>query len=166
MKYKYCYNCGNPTKIIRIDNVERAFCENCNLILYENPVPSVALLAKNDKDEILLVKRAVEPGFGKWSLPGGFMELGESSEQTAIRELHEETGLIGKNPRLISIDTHLNCYYGDILVIAYSVELVNYNLKPADDVSDAKFFRISERPELAFKIHEQFIEKWINKENE
>ncbi len=160
MKYKYCYRCGALTKIIEIDGRRRSFCSNCNLVLYENPIPSVAILSMNDKKEILLVRRSVEPGKGEWSLPGGFIEMGETPVEAAIRELYEETGLQGKNPELVNVDTHLNGFYGDVLLIAYSVELDSYNITPGDDVSEGMFFKFNGRPRLVFKIHENFLVRW------
>jgi len=165
MKYRYCYHCGALTKMIEIEDRRRSFCNNCNLVLYENPIPSVAILAINDKKEILLVRRSVEPGKGKWSLPGGFIEMGETPIEAVIRELYEETGLQGKNPELVNVDTHLNGFYGDVLLIAYSVELEKYNVTSGDDVSEARFFNLSKRPELVFRIHEDFLLYWVKEKS-
>ena len=61
-------------------------------IHYQNPKPTATLICPRD-DEILLVQRAFDPGRGEWGLPGGFLELGETLNQGAIRELKEETNL-------------------------------------------------------------------------
>ena len=72
----------------------RPYCEQCNEPIYENPVPATCLVVVEKSGDLLLVKRRVEPKKGFWCLPGGFMELGESPEQGALRELREETGTI------------------------------------------------------------------------
>ena len=89
---KYCNNCGEKVilEIPKGDNRERYCCPNCETIHYQNPKPTATLICVN-KDKILLVKRAFEPAKGEWSLPGGFIELGETPEDAAKRELVEET---------------------------------------------------------------------------
>ena len=90
----YCSQCGNKTsKIIpKGDNMPREICMECGFIHYVNPKIIVGALPVIS-DSILLCKRDIEPGFGKWTLPSGFMELGESLEDGAQREAHEEANL-------------------------------------------------------------------------
>lgn len=87
----YCPSCGSQTHlhIPEGDNRERAVCGQCDTIHYQNPkIVAGALPAWEDK--ILLCKRAIEPRYGSWTLPAGFMENGETVEQGAIRETWEE----------------------------------------------------------------------------
>ena len=90
----YCSQCGNQTsKIIpEGDNMPREICMECGFIHYVNPKIIVGALPVIS-DSVLLCKRDIEPGFGKWTLPSGFMELGESLEDGAQREAHEEANL-------------------------------------------------------------------------
>ena len=113
------------------------------------------------EEKTLLMERRKEPNLGLWVAPGGKIELGESPYECARRELYEETGLQGKNPELVNVDTHLNGFYGDVLLIAYSVELNRYDITPGDDVSEARFFNLSKRPELVFQINEDFLLNWV-----
>ena len=160
MKYAFCYRCGEKTERRLNDGRQRAFCSRCQEYLYENPVPSVAVICSNPTGEVLLVKRKVEPGTGGWCLPGGFIEIGETPEQAALRELSEETGLHGRNPHLIGVETHLNGFYGDVLIIGFAVELQDYLPHPSDDAGAALFFPCARRPQLIFRVHENFLRAW------
>jgi len=161
MKYRYCYHCGKPTIQKEIEGRQRSYCKRCRIVLYENPIPSVAVVLTDRAHRILLVRRSVEPGFGKWCLPGGFMEMGETPQQAAIREIREELGIDINDLKLLDIGTHLNGYYGDVLIIGFAAEIdAGLNLNPGDDVSDAKFYLLDERPELVFRVHENFIRTW------
>ena len=160
MKYRYCYRCGSPTEIVKENGIERAFCKNCDLFLYENPIPTVIALVSSKKDDILLVKRDVEPGKGKWGLPGGFVEIGETPQEAVLRELYEETGIVGKDPNLFNIKTHIDGFYGDVLIIAFCVDTGSFDLKPGDDVSEALFFRFDDRPVLVFRAQEEILKEW------
>ena len=87
----FCLKCGQPGQlsIPQGDQRERLVCNSCNYIHYENPkVICGALVTWQDK--VLLCKRAIEPRYGLWTLPAGFMELYETMEQGAARETLEE----------------------------------------------------------------------------
>ena len=89
---KYCSECGSLTvkKIPEDDNRERDCCKECYLIHYSNPKIIVGTIPVKD-ESILLCKRAIEPRYGKWTLPGGFLENGETVSEGAFRETLEET---------------------------------------------------------------------------
>src|SRR5574339_111393 len=90
---RYCKACGSPTeyRVPADDNRERAVCTACGTIHYENPLNVVGTVPVWG-DKVLLCKRNIEPRWGKWTLPAGFMELGETTEEGAIRETREEAG--------------------------------------------------------------------------
>ena len=95
-EWKYCGICG--LKLAKADDGEslRPHCAPCNRFYYSNPVPAACCFLTNDQGELLLVQRSIEPRKGMWTLPGGFVETGETTEAAAVRELSEETGLTGK----------------------------------------------------------------------
>ena len=74
---EFCSNCGNINKVGIIEGRSRYFCPDCNTIHYENPKPTATLICPK-LNQMLLVKRAFNPGKGLWGLPGGFIEKGES----------------------------------------------------------------------------------------
>lgn len=162
MKYRYCYHCGTRTISKQIDGRLRDFCKKCQLPLYENPIPSVAVVVANQQGELLLVRRSVEPGIGEWCLPGGFIEIGETPQEAVARELKEELGIDIQSPQLLDVGSHLNGYYGDVLIIGFTLQ-IDEKLKiiPGDDVSEAVYFSIENRPDLVFRVHEDFLNTWL-----
>ena len=92
---RFCYYCGEKLIEKSFQGRMHRYCQNCDRIHYENPLPAVATLVVNNANQLLLVKRSVEPAKGEWCLPGGFIETDESIEEAALRELEEETGIKG-----------------------------------------------------------------------
>ncbi len=119
-----------------------------NRLYPEQPLVGIgAIIICNGK--ILLEKRKGEPGRGKWTVPGGLVELGESAEQTVIREVREETNLEVEQPELIdvvnSVTTDENGEIKYHFVIAdYFVKLKGGMLKAADDAAELSWVKFSE----------------------
>ncbi len=90
----YCSNCGSPDIVYKIpenDNFKRWVCLKCGKVFYENPRVIVGCLV-TDGNRILLCKRAIQPQYGLWNLPAGFLENHERAEEGAKRETYEESG--------------------------------------------------------------------------
>ncbi len=160
----FCRLCGGKVEEKNIEGRKRKLCKRCGTINYENPIPAVAVVTRNKEGEILLVKRKIEPQKGFWALPSGFIEINETPETAALRELKEETGFIGKIKKLIGIYSQKSSYYKHVLVIAYFIEIIGGCISCGDDAEDAKFFKKSELPKLAFSSHYKALK--INKEGE
>lgn len=152
-----CHFCGALLTRKHIEGAMRLFCANCGVPIYENPIPASALVLIDDKDKLLLVKRSVDPKKGCWCLPGGFMELGESPEEAALRELKEETGLLGKIEILLGVTTTNSPQYHTVLMVGYLIKEFSGDLKAGDDASDAAYFNYGQLPEIAFQSHMNFI---------
>ncbi|KAI5083446.1 hypothetical protein GOP47_0003189 [Adiantum capillus-veneris] len=90
-KISFCPACGSPTehRIPKGEEKPRAICTSCGLVHYQNPKMVVGCLVTH-KDKVLLCKRSIEPSYGLWTLPAGYMELGESAVEGAVRETWEE----------------------------------------------------------------------------
>ena len=156
-KLHYCSTCGKLNTFSEKEGRKRFHCEICNIIHYQNPKPTATLICPKD-DKILLVKRAFEPAKGTWSLPGGFLELGETLNEGASRELKEETNLNGEVVKLLGDCSHFNSIFGDILLLGVQMEIENWgNLKCGDDAADAKLFNLNTCPKLAFECHEKIF---------
>ena len=111
------------------------------------------LVAKDDK--ILLIKRKYEPFKGKYALPGGFVEYGETTEATAARELLEETGLIAKNIRLVGVYSRPERDpRGHVISVAYLVSVHFTDTKAGDDAVSAAFVKDWQNLRLAFDHNE------------
>lgn len=154
---QFCHFCGNRLVQKEWEGRRRLFCTACDSPLYENPVPAACVILTDEQNRLLLVKRSVNPKKGFWCLPGGFMELGESPEDTALRELREETGLIGKIENLIGADSNSNALYGTVALICYRAAAVSGRPVPGDDASEVAFFAFTSLPEIAFESHRKFI---------
>jgi ADP-ribose pyrophosphatase YjhB (NUDIX family) len=156
-KKSYCLYCGNGLAKKFVEGALRLFCEHCNEPIYENPIPATCLVVVDNRDRVLLVKRSVEPKKGSWCLPGGFMELGESPEKAALRELKEETGLSGRIEMLLGVSSNPSSLYHTVLMVGYLVRHYSGTLIAGDDADDAACFHYAELPEIAFESHERFI---------
>ncbi len=160
---KFCLKCGSKLKLSRIEEEKRLACPACQWVCYENPLPSSAALVRNDKGEVLLVKRGHEPGMGKWALPSGFIEIYETPEKACLRELKEETGLKGKIVRLVGVYSQKSMLYRNVLIIGYEVE-AHGNLSPGSDSLEAEFFPLDKLPGIPFSSHKKIIKDGIKKE--
>ena len=159
---KYCSSCGKLNNYGLKEGLNRYFCSKCNIIHYENPKPTATLICPRG-DDILLVKRAFEPAIGEWSLPGGFMELNETLEQAAIRELKEETNLDGNVVKLLGNCSHFNSIFGDILLLGIEMKIDKWsNLKVGDYASEAAFYNFNNHPPLAFECHIKILNMYID----
>ena len=153
---KYCPHCGGRLEKRYLEGKRRYYCPSCDRVIYQNPVPVVLAVAYNNKGEILLVKRRVEPEKGKWSLVAGFLEMDESPEKGVLRELREEAGLAGKLEKLLNVYSQDSKRYGSIIAIAYIVK-VDGTPTPGDDAEDARFFKTEDIPYLPFESHRKAL---------
>ena len=156
---KFCSYCGERLIEKSFGERDRWYCQRCDSIHYENPLPAVAVLVLDQKNRLLLIKRSVEPARGKWCLPGGFIEIDESIEEAVLRELEEETGLRGEVEGLVDFFSQRSQRYGAILIFGYKVILLGGELKAGDDAQEACFFDLDDLPPIAFLSHQRLIEK-------
>jgi 8-oxo-dGTP diphosphatase len=160
MKWKFCPWCGELLSIKFLEGRDRLYCGKEKRCLYENPLPAATSIVIDDTGSILLVLRNREPGLGQWALPGGFIETGESPAEAAARELEEETGIRAYDPLLIdTIHQESDFYQTTILIIGYSFDRFEGNIKAGDDAGDARFFPVDEMPPVAFESHMYLIRK-------
>lgn len=147
---QYCSQCG-ATVSLRIpdgDNRERYICDSCNTIHYQNPRIIAGCLPFSG-DRVLMCKRAIEPRYGLWTLPAGFMENGETVEQAAARETVEEANArvsIGQLFSVISLP-HINQVY-----TLFLGELTDLDFSPGAESLQVELLREQDIPwdELAF----------------
>lgn len=154
--WNYCPICGVRLELRDDGEKPRPYCVHCYRFYYRNPVPAVCCFIARG-DEVLLAQRAVEPCRGEWSLPGGFVELGETTEEALVREMREETGLEVSELRLIGVSTQQSPSHGAITVLGYLVEKWDGEPRPDSDALALAFFPKAQRPPLPFRVHQDLI---------
>lgn len=163
MAKTFCPRCGTLMVQRYLEGRTREVCPLCGYIHYRNPIPAVGVVVKRD-DGVVLVRRKFEPCAGYWGLPAGYMEMGESAEEAAIRECHEETGLIIQINHLLGVYSYGDDYFSG-LVIIYAATAVGGTLQAGDDAVDAQVFDVDALPRpMAFRTHIQAIERWRRQE--
>lgn len=132
---------------------------------YPRPMLTADCMVVNPCGEILLIRRGNEPYRGCWALPGGFMEMDETIEHCAVRELQEETGIVVGEEKLhlIGIFSRLGRDpRGRTVTAAYRIDLpTNTDAQSGDDAAEARWFPLSELPPLAFD-HAEIIARASN----
>ena len=149
---KHCRNCG-ASVVYRVpddgDTRERAVCPACDTIHYENPLNVVGTVPHLG-DRVLLCKRNIEPRWGKWTLPAGFMELGETTEEGAARETQEEAGAQFEMEGLITV---MSVARVGQVHLYYRAKLLSDVFDPGHETIEARLFTEDAIPweEIAFK---------------
>ena len=156
----YCRYCGNELEKKHAEGRERPYCPNCDRILWQNAEPVAATVVRKG-DEILFVKRGIEPGKGEWSLPAGFLEFDEEPAKAAVRELEEETGLRVKASEMeIFQSMALERFPGQRLVafiFTVDAEEAEGEIKAGDDAEDARYWTIEGLEESDEKLRQHFV---------
>jgi ADP-ribose pyrophosphatase YjhB (NUDIX family) len=147
----YCSNCGHhpvPRLVPPGDTRERFVCPQCNTIHYQNPRNVGGTIPVWD-DQVLLCRRAIEPRRGYWTLPAGFMELGETTAQCAIRETLEEAGA---RVEILSLFSLMNVPHAEQVHLFYLARLLDIDVAAGEESLEVALFREEEIPwdEIAF----------------
>lgn len=149
-RYAHCPSCGGllTARVLKTGEPERLVCGACEFIYYKNPKIASAVIVA-DAGRVLLLRRSIEPGFGKWVFPGGYVDLGEVVEEAARREAREEACVE------VAIDGLLNVYsYPErpVVVVVYTGRITGGAPAAGDECSEAALFHPHEIPwdELAF----------------
>ncbi len=148
----YCSQCGQPVtlKIPVDDNRERFVCDNCGYVHYQNPNNVCgAILTRGER--VLLCKRAIEPRYGRWTLPAGFMENNETVAEAAAREAMEEANAIAGPLSLFGI---FSMPYISQVYLMFHGELVSEDIAAGVESLEVGLFTQQEIPwdELAFPV--------------
>ena len=148
---QHCRACGQRVAYVvpADDNRERAVCPACQTIHYVNPINVVGTVPVWG-DQVLLCRRAIEPRHGLWTLPAGFMEMGETSSVGAERETTEEAGARIELQGLFSV---LNVVRAGQIHLFYRARLLDIDFAPGSETLEAQLFREDEIPwdEIAFR---------------
>jgi 8-oxo-dGTP diphosphatase len=161
--YRFCPRCGAEleSRLLKGGDPERLVCVSCGFVFYQDPKVAVGTIIRVADGRLVLVRRAIEPGYGLWVFPGGYVDRGEEVKTAAIREAREEAGLE------VRIDNLVNVYsYADSspVIIVYSAIAVGGELCIDDECLEARLFDRHEIPwdALAFRSTRQALEDYFN----
>jgi ADP-ribose pyrophosphatase YjhB (NUDIX family) len=163
--YKFCPVCGSALepRVLKITEPKRLVCTNlaCGFVFYLDPKIAVGTIIRGAEQGIVLVKRAIEPGYGKWVFPGGYVDRGEEITMAAIREAREEAGLDVRLDRLINIYS----YAGSTpIIVVYAATMISGELALDDENSEIREFTIEELPwdDLAFRSTREALRDYLD----
>jgi ADP-ribose pyrophosphatase YjhB (NUDIX family) len=145
----FCPLCGGSLITRLVSDKPRRTCPECSYIHFTDPKVGVGVLVVK-QGKVLLVRRAMEPERGKWSIPAGFLDRGEDPKETAVREAQEETGLKVVIEGLVDVYFNPPQQGGASIFILYRANLVGGKAQAGDDADAVGFFGRDELPELAF----------------
>ncbi len=161
--FRFCPPCGGPleSRLLKDGDPPRLVCGACGFIFYLDPKLAVGTIIIDDHRRIALVKRAIDPGYGKWVFPGGYVDRGEEVQRAAVREAREETGLDVRIDRLINIYS----YTGRTpVIVVYAATMIGGALACDDESLEAKFFEPEAIPwdELAFRSTGEALQEFLS----
>jgi ADP-ribose pyrophosphatase YjhB (NUDIX family) len=158
----YCQRCGRPLveRYVAHEARTRLQCDACGFVHYMNPRVVTSAIVEH-RGRVLLQQRAIEPGLGKWTFPGGFLEIGETPQAGAVRETREETGLDIELGSLLGVYARVHV---GIVLIVYTANSTSDAAVVADSESMAvQWFAPDEIPwpELAFETTDAALRDWL-----
>jgi 8-oxo-dGTP diphosphatase len=154
--YRYCPHCATPLDSALEGLRERPTCPGCGFIQYLNP-PLAATILLPREDRVLMARRTIEPRRGYWTLPGGYVELGESAEEAAVREAKEEVGVDVRVERLLGLHSGAP---SAVAVALFIGSIVLGEPEPLHEVDQIGFFAVHDLPEIAFWSTHWALDLW------
>jgi ADP-ribose pyrophosphatase YjhB (NUDIX family) len=142
LEVKYCSLCGSQMKDREVDGVMRRACTACSFVHWGSYSIGVGALVMKD-EKLLLVRRAQEPGKGYWTNPGGYIEQLEPIQETVVREVLEESGIVAEVSGIVAVRDQPRSIHN--LYIAFSMDYVSGDPTPDYvEVDAAGFYSLQE----------------------
>jgi ADP-ribose pyrophosphatase YjhB (NUDIX family) len=158
---KFCSNCGAQVarRVPPGDSLPRWVCDHCGVIHYQNPLLVVGAIPEHE-GRILLCRRAIEPRYGYWTLPAGFMENDETIGQAAVRETLEEAGArieLGAPFAMISVP------YVNQVHVFYRAKLLDLEYAPGEESLEVELYDEAAIPwrDIAFRTVATTLKHWF-----
>jgi len=159
LDHKFCHRCGQSLQLEEINGARRPTCPACGMVVYFDPKLAAVVLV-SDGDNLLFVRRAIEPMLGRWSFPSGYVDRGEAVEHAAVREVREETNLDVETTGLLGVYSSNG---SPVALVAYAARVTGGVLRAGDEAQDARFFPVDTLPELPFPHDDQILNDWREK---
>ena len=154
---KFCSSCATPLELRFEADRERPVCPRCGRVVYYDPKIAATCVIER-RGRVLLVRRGNQPGYGLWSMPGGYVDRGEVVEDAAAREVFEEAGLVvdvGPLVGLFSEQDH------PVVVAAFMAQEVGGELNAGTEALEVGFFSLDELPSMAFPRDRIILDQWL-----
>jgi ADP-ribose pyrophosphatase YjhB (NUDIX family) len=135
-------------------------CPGCGFVAYVNPRLVVTTIPVTEAGEAVLLRRGIEPGYGSWAQPGGFLEVDETISEGAIRETLEETGLLVEPGELVGLYSRLEAA---VVTLVYEARIVGGEARTTPEALEVRAFAATEIPwaEIAFKTSWFALRDWV-----
>ena len=162
--WRFCPACAGTLelRLLKQGDPQRHVCTACGHVVYQDPKVAVGTIITTDDSRIVLVRRAIEPGYGKWVFPGGYVDRGEAVTDAAIREAKEEAGLDIRLDRLLNIYS----YSGrPLVIIVYAATVLGGELCTDEECLEARLFTPDEIPwdDLAFQSTTEGLRDYLTR---
>ena len=154
---RFCSRCGAPLRLVTVDGIQRERCSNCAAIAFRNPTP-VGLAVIEHDEQLVLVRRAIDPLCGYWAPPGGYVECGESVPEAVVREAREETALLIEVDGLIGAYSHADV---DVIILAYRARSIGGQPRAGDDAADLGLFARGKLPRQQAPATGTATDRWF-----
>lgn len=161
--YRYCPTCGDnlESRQLKAGDPKRLVCKGCGFVLYLDPKVAVGTIIAMPDSRIVLVRRAIEPGYGRWVFPGGYVDRGEVVSAAALREAREEAGIEIRLEGLVSIYS----YPGrPPVIIVYAATATSTKLQHDEESLEIGTFSQDEIPwdDLAFRSTHEALQDYYD----
>lgn len=159
--YKFCPLCGGQleNRLLKVGDPERLVCTACGYVYYIDPKLAVLALVPYGGG-LVMVRRAIEPGYGLWVVPGGFVDAGEKVEEAVVRETQEEASLNVRVVRLLNVHSYR---HSRTVVLSFITEYLSGELTAGDEELEARVFSREEIPweQIAFRSTQDAVREYL-----
>jgi ADP-ribose pyrophosphatase YjhB (NUDIX family) len=160
--FSFCPRCGGPLepRLLKPTEPERSVCARCGFIFYLDPKVAVGTIIKSGGGRLVLVRRAIEPGYGRWVFPGGYVDRGEPLQVAAVREAREECGLEVRLDGLVNVYS----YAGRTpVIVVYAATAIGGTLCVDDECLETAEFAVAAIPwdDLAFRSTQDALRDYL-----
>jgi 8-oxo-dGTP diphosphatase len=161
MEYSFCPKCCSPLELLVLKSLEpaRMVCSICKFVFFLDPKVAACCIVTID-EKVVLLRRGIQPGYGKWVFPGGYVDRGETVTAAAVREAREEINLEVELMSLLGVYSYPQ---SPVIIIVYVARIESGKLLPSDETLEVGTFSFHEIPweELAFPSTAEALKDFV-----